>query len=145
MKRKTSTDISDSIKSVSRKCKDECVNDVAASSIVYKKSSRFQMKISEVNSLTFIDNGNINKSDVCDDLIHLKYSGTCKLANNFINFINKVLGTTQIFDKVLQVAQKMDLNLRLQILGQYNNFPITMTTYYQNLGVTLKINRLLPI
>ena len=78
-------------------------------------------------------------------LIHLKYSGTCKLANNFINFINKVLGTTQIFDKVLQIAQKMDLNLWLQILGQYNNFPITMTTYYQNLGVTLKINRLLPI
>ena len=78
-------------------------------------------------------------------LIHLKYSGTCKLANNFINFINKVLGTTQIFDKVLQIAQKMDLNLWLQILGQYNNFPITMTTYCQNLGVTLKINRLLPI
>ena len=103
MKRKIPVDIGDSIIFVGRKSKDAGINEVIVSSIVHRKRSKFQMEINEVNSVlkdlcvangfTFIDNANINNSDMCDDLIHLKYSGTCKLANNFINVVNKVLYT----------------------------------------------------
>ena len=65
------------------------------SSIAHKKSSRFQMKINEVssafkdlcviNGFKSIDNANINNSDIHDNVLHLKYSGTYKLVNNFIN------------------------------------------------------------
>ena len=61
------------------------------------------MKINKVNSVLkdlclindfiFIDNVNINDCDISDDLLHLKYFGTCKLANNFLKVINKVLDT----------------------------------------------------
>ena len=128
VKRKNPTDIIDSIMSVGRKCKDADINEVIISSIVCRKSSRFQMKINEVDSVfkdlyvingfTFIDNANITNYDICDDLIHLKYSGTCKLANNFINVINKLLDTRNLLHTV-------------------DN---SMTIYYQNLGVWLKIN-----
>ena len=84
---------------IGRKCKDAGINEV----IISRKSSTFQMKINEVNNVlrdlcvingsTFIDNANIINYDICDDLIHLKYSGTCKLANNFINVIGKVSDT----------------------------------------------------
>ena len=94
-KRKTPTNIANSIISVGRKCKDVGTNDVIISSIVHRKSFRFQMKINEVNSVlkdlcaingfTFIDNANINNSDICDDLLLLEYSGTCKLPNNFMS------------------------------------------------------------
>ena len=73
MKRKLPTDIADSIISVGRKCKDTGINEVIVFSIVHRMSSRFDMKINEVNSvfkdpsvinnLTFIDNPNINNSD----------------------------------------------------------------------------------
>ena len=128
VKRKNPTDIIDSIMSVGRKCKDADINEVIISSIVCRKSSRFQMKINEVDSVfkdlyvingfTFIDNANITNYDICDDLIHLKYSGTCKLANNFINVINKLLDTRNLLHTV-------------------DN---SMTIYYQNLVVWLKIN-----
>ena len=103
MKRKTPTNIADSIISVGRKCKDAGINEVIISSIVWRYSSRFQMKINEVNTVwkdlcviycfIFIDNANIINSDICDDLLHIKYSIACSLANNFINVINKVLDT----------------------------------------------------
>ena len=92
--------------SVGRKCKDAGINEVIISSIVRRKISRFQMKINEINSglqdlyvingFTFIDNANITNYDICDDLIHLKYSGTCKLANNFMNVINKLSDTRNL-------------------------------------------------
>ena len=72
-------------------------NEVIISSIVRRKSFKFQIKIIEVNSVLkdlfvingfrFIVNANSNNSGIRDDLLHLKYSGTCKLANNFINVI----------------------------------------------------------
>ena len=49
--RKTPANIADSIISVGRKCKDGGKNEVISSSIVHRKSSRFQMKINKVNSL----------------------------------------------------------------------------------------------
>ena len=42
-----------------------------------------------INGFTFIGNPNIN--NISDYLLHLKYTGTYKLANRFINVINKVL------------------------------------------------------
>ena len=101
VQRKTPTYTVDSIRFVGRKCKYAGINEVIVSSVVRRKTSRFQMKINEVNNVlkdlyvvngfTFIDNVNINNSDICDNLLHLKYAGTCKLANNFIYVINKVL------------------------------------------------------
>lgn len=101
VKRKTPIDIADSILSVGRQCKDGGINEVIISSITRTKRSRFQMKINKVNSVLknlclindfiFIDNVNIN--DCYDDLLHLKYFGTCRLANNFLKVINKVLDT----------------------------------------------------
>ena len=38
--------------------------------------------------MMFIDNTNLSDYDICEDLLHLSYSGTCKLANNFIAVIN---------------------------------------------------------
>ena len=103
VKTKTPIDIADSIISVGRKCKDADINEVIISSITRTKRSRFQMKINKVNSVLkdlclindfiFIDNVNINDCDISDDLLHLKYFGTCKLANNFLKVINKVLDT----------------------------------------------------
>ena len=97
--RKTPTNIADSLISVNRKYKDAGINGVIVSSIVDRKSSRFQMKINEgtsmlkdlcvINGFTFIGNANCS-SNICDDLLHLiKYSGTCKLANNPINVLKR--------------------------------------------------------
>ena len=97
-KRKRPSDIADSIISVSKKCQDTGVRNVMISSLVCRKSPRLQAKINEVNVLrdlctidgfVFIDNTNL--SDICEDLLHLSYSGTCKLANNFIGAINRNL------------------------------------------------------
>ena len=97
MERKTPIYIADFIISVGRKCKDAGINEVIISSIVRRRSSRFQMKINEVNSVlkdlcvingfTSVGNANIINSDICDDLLHLKYFVTCKLANNFTDLI----------------------------------------------------------
>ena len=38
--------------------------------------------------MMFIDNTNLSDYDICEDLLHLSYSGTCKLANSFIGVIN---------------------------------------------------------
>ena len=68
---------------------------------VGRKSPRLQAKINEVydvlrdlctiDGFVFIDNTNLSDCDVCEDLLHLSYSGTCKLANNFIGAINRNL------------------------------------------------------
>ena len=73
----------------------------------------------------------------------LKYSGICKL-DNLINVTNKVLYTRNFLQSTLYIilCRKVDLNIQLQILSQYNNFPTTTNKliYYQKLGVRLKIN-----
>ena len=102
MKRKT-TNIIDSARYVCRKCKGVGINAFIVSSIVTGKSSIFQTKINEENSVskdlcviigfTIIGNASSN-CDICDDLLHfIKYSGICKLAN-FVNVIKKVLDIT---------------------------------------------------
>ena len=57
--------------------------------------------VSAINGFTFTDNVNINNSDTCDDLLHLTYSGTEKLANNFINVINKMLVTRNVWQSTV--------------------------------------------
>ena len=123
------------------------------SSIVTGKSSIFQTKINEENSVskdlcviigfTIIGNASSN-CDICDDLLHfIKYSGICKLAN-FVNVIKKVLDITNFWQSTAD-SSKLDLNLWFWIFYQNNNFLITMSIYYQNLSVTLKVNWLWPL
>ena len=71
------------------------------SSLVRRKSLRLQAKTNEVNDVlkdlytidgfVFIGNTNLSDCDICEDLLHLSYSGTCELANNFIGAINRNL------------------------------------------------------
>ena len=98
---KRPSDIADSIVSVGKKCRDTGVRNVMISSLVFRKSPRLQAKINEVNDVlrdlctidgfVFIDNTNLSDCDICEDLFYLGYSGTCKLANNFIGAINRNL------------------------------------------------------
>ena len=70
-------------------------------SVVHRKSPRHQAKINEVNDVlkdlciidgfVFIDNTNLSDCDICEDLLHLNYSGTCKLTNNFTGAVNRNL------------------------------------------------------
>ena len=69
------------------------------SSLVCRKSPRLQAKINEVNDalrdlcttdgFVFIDNTNLSDCDICKNLLHLSYSRTWKLANNFIDAISR--------------------------------------------------------
>ena len=96
-KRKRPSDIADSIISVGKKCRDTGVRNVMISSLVQRKSHRLQAKIYEVNDVlrdlcttdgfVFTENTNLCDCDICEDLLHLSYSGTCKLANNFTGAI----------------------------------------------------------
>ena len=71
------------------------------SSLVCRKSPRLQAKTNKVNDVlrdlctidgfVFIDTANLSDCDICEDLLHLSYSGTSKLANNFIGAINRNL------------------------------------------------------
>ena len=71
------------------------------SGLVHRKSPRLQARKNEVNNVlkdlcfidgfVFIDNTNLSVCDICKDLLHLNFSGTCKLAHNFIVAINKEL------------------------------------------------------
>ena len=44
-----------------------------------------------IDGFVFIDNTNLSDCDICEDLLHFSYSGTCKLANNVFGVINKNL------------------------------------------------------
>ena len=86
--RKALNNNADSIISVGRKCRDAGISKVNVASIVHRKRPRFLdvlKGVCAINGFRFINNANINNSDICDDLLHLKYHGTCKLASNFIN------------------------------------------------------------
>ena len=47
-----------------------------------------QRDLCTIDGFVFIDNTNLSDCDICEDLLHLSYSRTCKLANNFIGAIN---------------------------------------------------------
>ena len=100
-KQKSTKDISDSIINIGMKCRDRGVNSIIISSITRRKRNiNLQRRINEVNDFlsakclekdfTFIDNRNIKDDDIRNDFLHLGYSGTCKLADNFIDSINNV-------------------------------------------------------
>ena len=101
--KKRASDIADSIISVGKKCQDTGVRNVMISSLVHRKSPRLQAKIKEVNDVlrdlctidgfVFIDIKNLSNCDICKDLLHLSYSGTCKV----------------VFDKAVLAAQNMNL------------------------------------
>ena len=71
------------------------------SCLVCRKSPRLQAKINEVHDVlrdlciidgfVFTDNTNLSDCNICEDLLHFSYSGTGKLANNFIGATNRNL------------------------------------------------------
>ena len=99
MKNTSEEDIVRSIINVGRKCKNNGISKVAISKIVKRRSTiKVQAKINKVNDfledmclehqLDIIDNDNIIDEDISSDRLHLTYRGTCKLANNFIGYLN---------------------------------------------------------
>ena len=101
VERKRASDIADLIISVGKKCQDTGVKNIMISGLVRRKSPTLQAKIKEVNDVLrdlctidgFVYNEitNLSDCDICKDLLHLSYSGTCRLANNFIGAINRNL------------------------------------------------------
>ena len=98
---KTTTEIASSIINVAKKVKASGVNDIVVSSIIKRKNKlNTNKRILEVNdlvselcvenSILFVNNRNIVEEDICKDNLHLEFSGTCKLANNFIEVINLI-------------------------------------------------------
>ena len=98
-KGKSPENIAKSIIDVGNNIKEKGTNHVAISSIICRKNKiSCQKIINEVNEhlsnsckdsgLIFIDNNNITSKDICSDTLHLESSGTSKLANNFIQFID---------------------------------------------------------
>ena len=113
-KRRRPSDIADSIISAGKKCWDTGVMNVMISSLVCRKSPRLQAKINEVTVLRdlwtidgfiFIDNTNLSDYDICEDLLHLSYSGICKLANNFIGAINKNLEKSSFWQSSVSTSK----------------------------------------
>ena len=72
--------------------------DGLSTSVTRRNNFNAQKKVNELNdalenlcldeSFIFIKNNNIIKDDICEDNLHLSFSGVCKLANNFIDAIN---------------------------------------------------------
>ena len=53
--------------------------------------SKFFLAKQHVNPFfTFIPNANISSYDICHDRIHLNFKGVIKLANNFLDVVNRV-------------------------------------------------------
>ena len=79
-------------------CRQHGVNQVFISSIICRNRKFLNDKVKKVNFLLrllcnehdfkFIDNSNINESDLCEDGLHLVECGKVKLANNYINSLN---------------------------------------------------------
>ena len=44
-----------------------------------------------IDSFVFFNNTNLSDCDICEDLLHLNYSGICKLASSLIVAINRNL------------------------------------------------------
>ena len=116
-KNMSTQDIARSIINIGEKCRDGGINEVVFSNLVKRdyiknpsrineifsnaikrKNMKNRSKINEQNdhlklmcnelSFGLIDNSNILDTDLSTDSLHLSFIGTCKLANNFINYIN---------------------------------------------------------
>ena len=82
-------------------CKDHQVNSIFISSLVCCNSAHLNRKIKSFNVILeklcqsnrfiFINNSNITEMGLADDDLHLKESGKCILANNFVNGLNRIL------------------------------------------------------
>ena len=89
-----------SIISVGKKCRDTGVRNVVISNLVPRKSPRLVNDV--LRDLCTIDGFVLTiktsgDCDICKDLLHLSYSWTCKLANNFIGAINRSLGKSSFW------------------------------------------------
>ena len=116
-------DIADSIISVGKKCRDIGVRNAIIFSLERRRSPRLQAKISEFNDVlmdlctiegfVFIHNANLSNCDTCEELLHLSYSRSCKLKNDFICVIKRNLEKV-VFDKAMWATQNMNLYLKLK-------------------------------
>ena len=81
-------------------CKHYGVENVIISGVPIRSKSYIQRRCSELNTMLqdacaqkgflFIDNTNIDTTHLLDDGTHLKYDGTCILANNYLNCLNSL-------------------------------------------------------
>ena len=82
-------------------CKDYQVNSRFISSLVCRNKVHLNRKIKSMNVILeklcqsngfiLINNSNIAEMDLENDGLHLKESGECILANNFINDLNRII------------------------------------------------------
>ena len=97
-KNMSTQDIARSIINIGEKCRDGGINEVVFSNLVKRDNIKNPSRINEVNdhlklmcnelSFGLIDNSNILDTDLSTDSLYLSFIGTCKLENNFINYIN---------------------------------------------------------
>ena len=100
----------DSIISVGKKCRDIGVRNAIIFSLERRRSPRLQAKINEfydflmdlctIEGFVFIHNTNLSDCDICEELLHLSCSRSCKLKNNFICVIKRNLEKV-VFDKAM--------------------------------------------
>ena len=91
-------DIAKNIKTVADKCNSLGANQILISSVVKRgrlSDNKFVSQINDCleklcleNDYTYINNNNISQNLLANDKLHLSYSGTCALANNFISALN---------------------------------------------------------
>ena len=80
----------------------------------------------------FIHNTNLSDCDICEELLHLSYSRSCKLKNNFICVIKRNLEKV-VFDKAMWAAQNMNLYLKLK--NHQNKQSLNANNIFSNLKV----------
>ena len=100
-KQLTKTEIAEWIVKIGRQCKENNVNDVFISSLIYRAQKRLNDKVIAVNNilkrvckldwLEFIDNNNISAENLFEDGLHLNDDSKIILANDFIYVLNRFI------------------------------------------------------
>ena len=100
-KQLTKIEIAEWIVKIGRQCKENNVNDVFISSLIYRAQKRLNDKVIAVNNilkrvckldwLEFIDNNNISAENLFEDVLHLNDDSKIILANDFIYVLNRFI------------------------------------------------------
>ena len=100
-KQLTKIEIAEWIVKIGRQCKENNVNDVFISSLIYRAQKRLNDKVIAVNNilkrvckldwLEFIDNNNISAENLFEDGLHLNDDSKIILANDFIYVLNRFI------------------------------------------------------
>ena len=97
----SANDIAEGIINIGRYSKEHNVNNASISSLICRPQKHFQHKVDAVNKMLmnrcknydigYSDNSNIKVVFLVQDGLRLKEKGKSRLANNFINFINRYI------------------------------------------------------